>query len=144
NRGQARTLVQPCAHARRGAATARLIPRARRCMVARMRSDGRRADQPRPITIAPNWLKDPEGSALVRAGDTWVVCAASVEERVPPWLKDAGTGWVTAEYSMLPRATPTRSSRAPSGRSKEIERLIGRALRASIDLARLGPRTITV
>jgi ribonuclease PH len=109
-----------------------------------MRLDGRRPDQLRPFTLTPNWLKDPEGSALVRAGDTWVLCTASVEERVPPWLREAGTGWVTAEYAMLPRATPTRSSRASGGRAKEIERLIGRALRASIDLAALGQRTITV
>jgi ribonuclease PH len=109
-----------------------------------MRLDGRRADEHRPTTITPNYLKDPEGSALVRAGGTWVLCTASVEERVPMWLKEANTGWVTAEYAMLPRATPTRSSRTPGGRAKEIERLIGRALRASIDLARLGPRTITV
>ncbi|HZS39420.1 MAG TPA: ribonuclease PH, partial [Polyangia bacterium] len=109
-----------------------------------MRPDGRRADQLRPLTIEPDFLKDPEGSAIIRAGDTWVLCTASVEERVPPFLKDTGRGWVTAEYAMLPRATTTRSGRAPSGRAKEIERLIGRALRASIDLAALGPRTITV
>ena len=109
-----------------------------------MRPDGRRPDELRPITIEPDYLKDPEGSALIKAGATWVLCTASVEERVPPFLRDAGTGWVTAEYAMLPRATNTRGSRSPSGRGKEIERLIGRALRASIDLKRLGPRTITV
>ena len=109
-----------------------------------MRPDGRRPDELRPITIEPDYLKDPEGSALIKAGATWVLCTASVEERVPPFLRDAGTGWVTAEYAMLPRATNTRGSRSHSGRGKEIERLIGRALRASIDLKRLGPRTITV
>jgi ribonuclease PH len=109
-----------------------------------MRADGRRPDQLRPLTIEPDWLKHPEGSALVRAGDTWVVCTASLEEKVPPWLRDSGKGWVTAEYAMLPRATDTRGGRAASGRSKEIERLIGRALRASIDLAALGPRQLTV
>src|SRR5215831_11086535 len=109
-----------------------------------MRADGRRADEIRPVTITPDWLKDPEGSALIHAGNTWVICTASIEEKVPPFLKDSGKGWVTAEYAMLPRATNTRGGRAPGGRGKEIERLIGRALRASIDLAALGPRTITV
>jgi len=108
------------------------------------RPDGRRPDELRPLTITPDWLKDPEGSALIRAGDTWVICTASVEEKVPPFLKDSGRGWVTAEYAMLPRATNTRGGRQPGGRGKEIERLIGRALRASIDLARLGQRTITI
>jgi ribonuclease PH len=109
-----------------------------------MRPDGRRPDELRPLTITPDWLKDPEGSALIRAGDTWVICTASVEEKVPPFLKDTGRGWVTGEYAMLPRSTTTRSGRQPGGRGKEIERLIGRALRASIDLAKLGPRTITL
>jgi ribonuclease PH len=109
-----------------------------------MRPDGRRPDELRPLTITPDWLKDPEGSALIKAGDTWVICTASVEERVPPFMKDSGKGWVTGEYAMLPRATNTRGGRGPSGRSKEIERLIGRALRASIDLAKLGQRTITI
>ena len=99
------------------------------------RPDGRRPDELRPLTITPDWLKDPEGSALIRAGDTWVICTASVEEKVPPFLKDSGRGWVTAEYAMLPRATNTRGGRQPGGRVKEIERLIGRALRASSDLA---------
>ena len=108
------------------------------------RPDGRRPDELRPLTITPDWLKDPEGSALIRAGDTWVICTASVEEKVPPFLKDSGKGWVTAEYAMLPRATNTRGGRAPGGRGKEIERLIGRALRASIDMTKLGPRTITI
>ncbi len=109
-----------------------------------MRPDGRRPDELRPISIETGYLKDPEGSALIRAGHTWVLCTASIEERVPPWMKDSGKGWVTAEYAMLPRATTTRSGRGPSGRGKEIERLIGRSLRASIDLAALGPRAITI
>jgi ribonuclease PH len=109
-----------------------------------MRPDGRRPDELRPLTITPDWLKDPEGSALIKAGDTWVICTASVEERVPPFMKDSGKGWVTGEYAMLPRATNTRGGRGPNGRAKEIERLIGRALRASIDLSKLGQRTITI
>jgi ribonuclease PH len=108
------------------------------------RTDGRRPDELRPLSITPDWLKDPEGSALIRAGETWVICTASVEEKVPPFLKDSGKGWVTAEYAMLPRATNTRGGRQPGGRGKEIERLIGRALRASIDMTKLGPRTITI
>jgi ribonuclease PH len=108
------------------------------------RPDGRRPDELRPLTITPDWLKDPEGSALIRAGDTWVICTASVEEKVPPFLKDSGKGWVTAEYAMLPRSTNTRSGRQPGGRGKEIERLIGRALRASIDMSKLGQRSITI
>ncbi|HEY7955339.1 MAG TPA: ribonuclease PH [Polyangia bacterium] len=109
-----------------------------------MRPDRRRPDELRPLTITPDWLKDPEGSALIKAGDTWVLCTASVEEKVPPFLRDSGRGWVTGEYAMLPRSTHTRSGRAPGGRGKEIERLIGRALRASIDLKALGQRTITI
>jgi ribonuclease PH len=108
------------------------------------RPDRRRADELRPITITPDYLKDPEGSALIRAGDTWVLCTASVENKVPPFLKDTGRGWVTGEYAMLPRATTTRGNRGPNGRAKEIERLIGRALRACVDFERLGQRTITV
>ncbi len=112
--------------------------------MSKTRPDGRRPDELRPLTITPDWLKDPEGSALIRAGDTWVICTASVEEKVPPFLKDSGKGWVTAEYAMLPRATNTRGGRSPGGRGKEIERLIGRALRASIDMSKLGQRTITI
>jgi ribonuclease PH len=108
------------------------------------RPDGRRPDELRPLSITPDWLKDPEGSALIRAGETWVICTASVEEKVPPFLKDSGKGWVTAEYAMLPRSTNTRSGRQPGGRGKEIERLIGRALRASIDMSKLGQRTVTI
>ncbi len=109
-----------------------------------MRPDGRKANELRPLTITPDWIKHPEGSALVRAGDTWVLCTASVEERVPPFLKDSDKGWVTGEYAMLPRATNTRGGRGPNGRAKEIERLIGRALRASIDTTKLGSRSITI
>ena len=109
-----------------------------------MRPDGRRNDELRPVSIETGWLKDPEGSALVRFGQTWVLCTASVEERVPPFLKDSGKGWVTAEYAMLPRATNTRGGRGSNGRAKEIERLIGRSLRASIDTKILGPRSITI
>jgi ribonuclease PH len=108
------------------------------------RPDGRANDQLRPITIETGYQKYAEGSALVRAGDTWVLCAASVEESVPSFLGDRGVGWVTAEYAMLPRATHTRSGRTPGGRGKEIQRLIGRALRAAVDTTALGPRTITV
>jgi ribonuclease PH len=109
-----------------------------------MRKDGRAANELRPFTIETSFLKDPEGSALVRAGQTWVLCTASVEEKVPPFLKDSGKGWVTAEYAMLPRATHTRGGRSANGRAKEIERLIGRSLRAAIDLSALGQRSITI
>jgi ribonuclease PH len=109
-----------------------------------MRPDGRRNDELRPLSITPDYLKDPEGSVLIKAGDTWVVCTASVENKQPPFLKETQKGWVTGEYAMLPRSTNTRGGRGSSGRGKEIERLIGRALRASIDLTLLGPRTITV
>ena len=108
------------------------------------RPDGRRPDELRPFTIAPDYLKDPEGCALIQCGATWVVCTASVENRVPPFLKESGKGWVTAEYAMLPRSTTTRSGRGSGGRAKEIERLIGRALRAAIDTSKLGARTITI
>ena len=109
-----------------------------------MRPDGRKPNELRPLSIEPGYLKDPEGSALIRMGDTWVLCTASVEEKVPPFLKDSGKGWITAEYAMLPRATTTRSNRGPNGRGKEIERLIGRALRACIDMRALGQRSITI
>ncbi len=109
-----------------------------------MRADGRLPSELRKIIIQPDYLRSPAGSALIRCGDTWVLCTASVEEKVPPFLRDAGTGWVTAEYGMLPGSTHTRSNRGSSGRGKEIERLIGRSLRAAIDTARLGPRTITI
>ncbi|MCE9572805.1 MAG: ribonuclease PH [Deltaproteobacteria bacterium] len=109
-----------------------------------MRPDGRRPDQLRPLEILPHWQKHAEGSALIKLGDTWVLCAASVEKSVPPFLVGKGQGWLTAEYAMLPRATHTRSKRDPGGRGKEIQRLIGRALRAAIDLKKLGERTIAV
>ncbi len=109
-----------------------------------MRPDGRRADQLRPLEIITGFQKHAEGSALVKLGDTWVLCAASVENYVPPFLTGKGQGWITAEYAMLPRSTHTRSKRDPGGRGKEIQRLIGRALRAAVDLGKLGERTITV
>jgi ribonuclease PH len=109
-----------------------------------MRSDGRRHDQLRSLEIIPHYQKHAEGSALVKLGDTWVLCAASVEEGVPAFLAGKGQGWLTAEYAMLPRATHTRGKRDPGGRGKEIQRLIGRSLRAAVDLAHLGERTIAV
>jgi ribonuclease PH len=109
-----------------------------------MRSDGRRADQLRSLEILPHYQKHAEGSALIKLGDTWVLCAASIEESVPPFLVGKKQGWLTAEYAMLPRATHTRSKRDPGGRGKEIQRLIGRALRAAVDLEHLGERTIAV
>jgi ribonuclease PH len=113
------------------------------------RIDGRAADALRPITFTPGYLKHAEGSCLVEVGDTRVVCAVSVEDRVPPFLKGKGEGWITAEYAMLPRATNTRSQRevvkgAPSGRTHEIQRLIGRSLRAVVDLKCLGEKTLWV
>jgi len=109
-----------------------------------VRPDGRPPDQLRPLEILPHWQKHAEGSALIKLGDTWVLCAASVEDVVPPFLAGRGQGWITAEYGMLPRSTHTRSRRDPGGRGKEIQRLIGRSLRAAVDLSRLGERTITV
>ena len=108
------------------------------------RPDGRANDQLRPLTIETGFQKFAEGSALIKSGDTWVLCAASVQESVPPFIEGKGTGWVTAEYAMLPRSTHTRTRRDPGGRGKEIQRLIGRALRAAVDNAALGPRTIAV
>src|SRR3989454_8967868 len=113
----------------------------------KLRHDGRRADQLRRITITRDFLRHPEGSVLVEFGDTKVICTASLEEKVPPWLKGQGLGWVTAEYAMLPRATSTRApreNRGPSGRSQEIQRLVGRALRAVVERAKLGERTFWV
>ena len=109
-----------------------------------MRPDGRRADQLRPLEIITGYQKHAEGSALIKLGDTWVLCAASVEEGVPGFLSGKGKGWLTAEYAMLPRSTHTRSKRDPGGRGKEIQRLIGRSLRAAVDLDKLGERTIAV
>jgi len=101
----------------------------------------------RPVEIIPGWLKTAEGSALIKLGNTHVLCAASVEDSVPQFLRGAGKGWVTAEYSMLPRATAKRTPREvlkgrPSGRTHEIQRLIGRALRSVVDLSALGERTV--
>ncbi|MEZ4402620.1 MAG: ribonuclease PH [Kofleriaceae bacterium] len=109
-----------------------------------MRPDGRRHDELRSLEIIPGFQKHAEGSALVKLGDTWVLCACSVEERVPPFLAGKGQGWITAEYAMLPRSTHTRTKRDPGGRGKEIQRLIGRSLRQAVDLAQLGERTLTV
>ncbi len=114
-----------------------------------MRPSGRLANQSRPITIARHYTKHAEGSVLVEFGDTKVLCNASVIEGVPRFLKDSGQGWITAEYGMLPRATHGRSEREASrgkqtGRTLEIQRLIGRALRAAVDLELLGENTITV
>ena len=109
-----------------------------------MRPDGRSPNQLRPLEIVTGFQKHAEGSALIKLGDTHVLCAASVEEGVPGFLKGKGQGWLTAEYAMLPRSTHTRSKRDPGGRGKEIQRLIGRSLRAAIDLEHLGERTIHV
>ncbi len=114
-----------------------------------MRPSARAFDEPRPVRMTRQFTRHAEGSVLVEFGDTRVICTASVEERVPPFLKGKGRGWVTAEYGMLPRATHTRSSREASrgrqeGRTMEIQRLIGRALRSVMDLDALGERTITV
>jgi ribonuclease PH len=109
-----------------------------------MRADGRRPDQLRSLEIIPHYQKHAEGSALIKLGDTWVLCAASVENGVPGWMAGKGKGWLTAEYAMLPRSTHTRSKRDPGGRGKEIQRLIGRSLRAAVDLKQLGERTIAV
>jgi ribonuclease PH len=113
------------------------------------RTDGRLADELRPVRITPGFLPYAEGSALIEMGNTRVICSATVEERVPPFLRNRGTGWVTAEYAMLPRATQQRTSReigrgGPSGRTHEIQRLIGRSLRAIVNTTLLGERTITL
>lgn len=114
-----------------------------------MRPSGRAPDEMRAISFEPHYTKHAEGSVLVSFGHTKVICTASVEERLPPWLRGKGDGWVTAEYSMLPRATHTRGSREAakgkqSGRTQEIQRLIGRSLRAVTDLKKLGERQITL
>jgi ribonuclease PH len=109
-----------------------------------MRADGRRADELRSIEIETGYLKHAEGSALITWGDTRVLCAASVEEVVPPFRLQSGGGWVTGEYAMLPRSTDTRKGRRHGGRETEIQRLIGRSLRAAVDMDRLGPRTIWI
>lgn len=114
-----------------------------------MRADGRRPDQLRPVNIEIGFTRHAEGSVLISCGDTRVLCNASVESRLPPWLRGAGRGWVTAEYGMLPRATHTRGAREAArgkqgGRTLEIQRLIARSLRAVVDLEALGERQITV
>lgn len=114
-----------------------------------MRPSGREPDQMRPVIFTPNFTKHAEGSVLAEFGDTRVLCTASVENRVPPWMRGAGHGWVTGEYGMLPRATHSRSGREAArgkqgGRTMEIQRLIGRSLRAVTDLDALGERTVTL
>lgn len=113
------------------------------------RADGRAADEMRPLQIIPNTMPFAEGSASIRLGDTHVLCSATIEERVPSWMKGKGRGWVTAEYSMLPRSTKERTPREAvagkqGGRTVEIQRLIGRSLRAAVDLKALGERQIIV
>ena len=114
-----------------------------------MRPSGREPDQMRPVIFTPNFTKHAEGSVLAEFGDTRVLCTASVESRVPPWMRGAGHGWVTGEYGMLPRSTHSRSAREAArgkqgGRTLEIQRLIGRSLRAATDLDALGERTVTL
>jgi ribonuclease PH len=114
-----------------------------------MRTDGRRSNQLRPTQLTPHFLIHPEGSVLVESGRTKVICTASTEDRVPPFLRGSGKGWVTAEYGMLPRATSTRTTREASsgkvgGRTQEIQRLIGRSLRAVTRLESLGERTVWI
>ena len=114
-----------------------------------MRPSGRAPDEMRALSFETGFTKHAEGSCLVSFGDTRVLCTASIEERIPPWLRGKGEGWVTGEYSMLPRATHTRGDREAargkqSGRTQEIQRLIGRSLRAVVDLKQLGERQITL
>jgi ribonuclease PH len=111
------------------------------------RADGRAADQLRAIEIMMDYQRYAEGSVLIKCGQTHVLCSASIEPGVPPWLRGQDRGWLTAEYALLPRATHTRTRRersGPGGRTQEIQRLIGRSLRAAIDLEALGERTITI
>ena len=114
-----------------------------------MRFDGRKKNELRHVHIETNYIKHPEGSVLISVGDTKVICSATVEDRVPPFMRGEGKGWITAEYSMLPRATEQRTMRESTkgkvtGRTMEIQRLIGRALRAVVDLEALGERTIWI
>src|SRR5580700_3276487 len=114
-----------------------------------MRPSGRTPDAMRTVTLEPGFAKYAEGSCLAKFGDTHVLCTATVEERVPPWMRNSGKGWVTAEYGMLPRSTHTRTDREAargkqSGRTQEIQRLIGRSLRAVTDLGALGERQIKI
>src|SRR2546428_6489742 len=113
------------------------------------RYDNRAPDQMRPVSIIPNYINTAEGSVLIELGNTRVICTASVEETVPAFLRNTGKGWISSEYAMLPRSTLTRTPRGvtkgrPSGRTHEIQRLIGRSLRAVCDLERLGERTIWI
>ena len=112
-----------------------------------MRNDGRQADKLRPVTITRRYIKRAEGSVLIEVGDTKVICTASIENRVPPFLRNSSQGWITAEYGMLPRSTDTRMQREASrgkvsGRTQEIQRLIGRSLRSVVDLSKIRERTI--
>jgi len=112
-----------------------------------MRHDGRRSDQLRPVTVTRDYIRPAEGAVLIEVGQTKVICTASVDEKVPQFKKGGGEGWVTAEYGMLPRATATRTPRETgrtSGRSQEIQRLVGRSLRAVVEMAKLGERTFWV
>ncbi|MRX71817.1 ribonuclease PH [Bacillus lacus] len=114
-----------------------------------MRIDGRERNEIRPVEMVTNYIKHPEGSVLIAMGDTKVICNATIEERVPPFMRGEGKGWITAEYSMLPRATQQRTIREAAkgkltGRTMEIQRLIGRALRSVVDLKKLGERTIWI
>src|SRR6202451_2475892 len=111
------------------------------------RSDNRTPEQLRPVNIIPDFISTAEGSALIEVGNTRVICTASIEETVPSFLRNSGKGWISSEYAMIPRATLTRTPREvakgrASGRTHEIQRLIGRSLRAATDLSRLGERTI--
>ena len=114
-----------------------------------MRSNGRKADEIRPVRMIRNYIKHAEGSVLIQLGETRVICTATLEDRVPPFLRNSGRGWVTAEYSMLPRSTKTRTTRESTqgrigGRTHEIQRLIGRSLRAVMDLSLIGERTFWI
>src|SRR5690554_4560463 len=111
------------------------------------RIDGREAEQLRPVAITRKFLKHAEGSVLITVGETKVICTATVEDRVPQWLRGGGRGWITAEYAMIPQTTPQRNIRdstkgKPSGRSQEIQRMVGRALRSVVNLSALGEKTI--
>jgi ribonuclease PH len=114
-----------------------------------VRSDGRDPDQLRPVSFQPGYLTFADGSVLLSMGNTRVICGATIEDKVPPWMRGRGTGWITAEYAMLPGATPERNQREAvrgklGGRTHEIQRLIGRALRAVVDMQKLGERTVIV